>query len=76
MILDKLCESDYFDSLEIKIDLFKNKSFSHKLSHQNIHSSFWLIKVKSVHINEVSILDLNLYPFPKPISNFISIYNW
>lgn len=76
IILDKLCKSDYFDSLEIKIDLFKNKSFIHKLSHQNIHSSFWLIKVESVNVNKVNILDLNLYPFPKPISNFISICNW
>ncbi len=76
IILDKLSKTDYFDFSEIKLDLFKNKSFIHKLSHQNIYSSFWLIKVKSININQVSILDVNNYPFPKPISNFISIYNW
>lgn len=76
IILDKLYNSNYFESPEIKIDLFKNKSFVHKLSHQNIHLSFWLIKIKSIKINEVRILDLNFYPFPKPISNFISNYNW
>ena len=76
VILEKLVKSRYFDSLNMDINLYKNKSFSHKLSHQNIHSSFWIIKVKRVNMDQVKILNLSLYPFPKPISNFLSIYNW
>lgn len=76
IMLNKLNSLEYLDSSKIKLTLFQNKSFSHKLSHQNIHSSFWIIKVKRVNMDQVKILNLSLYPFPKPISNFLSIYNW
>ena len=76
IILDRLIKINYFDSSEMELFLFKNKSFRHKLSHQNIHCSFWIIKVKKIKTDFVNILNLDLYPFPKPISNFLSIYNW
>ena len=76
IMLNKLNNLEYLDSTKIKLDLFQNKSFSHKLSHQNIHSSFWLINVKRLSNDFVNISNLKQYPFPKPISNFLSSYNW
>lgn len=75
-ILNQLYEREHPDCADIKIELFNNKVYKHKLSHQNIYSCFWLINVNKITKNQVKIFDLNLYPFPKPISNFISVYNW
>ena len=75
-ILNQLYEREHPDCTDIKIELFNNKVYKHKLSHQNIYSCFWLINVNKITKNQVKIFDLNLYPFPKPISNFISVYNW
>ena len=36
----KLKEIQYLNSKDIEFYLYQNKSFSHKLTHQNIHSSF------------------------------------
>ena len=57
------------------IELFKNQHIVHKLSHQNISISFWTIKVKDIKGDSISFNKINSYPFPKPISNFLSIFN-
>ncbi len=75
-IVDQLKEIKYLDNSKKKLVLFENKSFCHKLSHQKIHYSFWLINVKKINKDQIDILDLNLYPFPKPISNFLLKFNW
>ena len=71
----------YADSLKYisikseSTELFKNQSIVHKLSHQNISISFWIIKVKSINTNYIGFNKINSFPFPKPISNFLSIFN-
>ena len=72
----KLKEIQYLNSKDIEFYLYQNKSFSHKLTHQNIHSSFWIFHVKKIKNNQTNIRNLDMYPFPKPISNFLLNYNW
>ena len=72
----KLKEIQYLNSKDIEFYLYQNKSFSHKLTHQNIHSSFWIFDVKKIKNNQTNIRNLDMYPFPKPISNFLLNYNW
>ena len=72
----KLRENKFFISKEMEFYLYQNKSFRHKLSHQNINYSFWIFDVQNIKKNQINIGDLNMYPFPKPISNFLSNYNW
>ena len=72
----KLKEIQYLNSKDIEFYLYQNKSYSHKLTHQNIHSSFWIFDVKKIKNNQTNIRNLDMYPFPKPISNFLLNYNW
>ena len=72
----KLKENKFFKSKEIEFYLYQNKSFIHKLSHQNINYSFWIFDVKNIKNNQTKIRNLKMFPFPKPISNFLLNYNW
>ena len=74
--INKQVESlEYISSQSGSIELFKNQSIVHKLSHQNISISFWIIRIKSLNTNSISFNKINSFPFPKPISNFLSIFN-
>jgi A/G-specific adenine glycosylase len=74
--INKQVESlEYISSPSGSIELFKNQSIVHKLSHQNISISFWIIRIKSLNTNSISFNKINSFPFPKPISNFLSIFN-
>jgi len=75
-LLIKLRENKFFNFKKTEFYLYKNKSFIHKLSHQKIHYSFWIFDVKKTKKNQTNIRNLNMYPFPKPISNFLLNYNW
>jgi A/G-specific adenine glycosylase len=72
----KLKENKFFNSKKNEFYLYQNKSFIHKLSHQNINYSFWIFDVKNIKNNQTNIRNLKMFPFPKPISNFLLNYNW
>ena len=75
-LLIKLKEYKSFDFQKTEFYLYQNKSFNHKLTHQNINYSFWIFNVKNIKNNKVKIKNLEMYPFPKPISNFLLNFNW
>ena len=60
---------------EYKIDalmLFNDDPRIHKLSHQHLHTRFWIADIKNDPRTDVSIEQLNDYPVPVLIENFIS----
>jgi A/G-specific adenine glycosylase len=75
-VLQKLKKNKNLDLSVSKLNLYRNKIFINKLSHQHIHCSFWIVQVKKINKNYVNITDLSSYPFPKPISNFLINYKW
>ncbi len=56
------------------IHLFNNQNVIHKLSHQKISISYWIVNVKIIKSKSTSFDKINSYPFPKPLSNFLSIF--
>jgi A/G-specific adenine glycosylase len=73
--LDAVSEliSDKFRSqYKIKgISNFNSKGKIHKLSHQHLNINFWKVKVKGEILGAVNKKDINNFPFPKVIFNFI-----
>lgn len=62
----------YKDKYPIQdISIFNPKEIIHKLSHQQLHISFWRIEVKNRLKNDVSLSKISNYPFPIVIYNFI-----
>lgn len=63
----------YKDKYQIQnISVFNQKEIIHKLSHQQLHISFWRIEVKDHLKNNISLSEISDYPFPIIIYNFIT----
>jgi len=48
----------------------------HKLSHQHLHTKFWIIEVDKLPKTSIPIKALNKYPTPVLISDFIDEFNF
>lgn len=57
-----------FNSLQ----LFNRKQIVHKLSHQHLHTKFWIIDGKMPHITSIFIEEFKSYAFPTLIDEFLS----
>jgi len=54
------------------IEKINRTNIKHKLTHQTLDLSFWKLEINSPIINGIKISDINSYPFPVPIRNFIN----
>jgi len=48
----------------------------HKLSHQHLHTTFWIIDVEKLTDNAIEISTIRSYPVPVLISNFIDTFDF
>jgi A/G-specific adenine glycosylase len=83
---EKSLKANEFHSLDLEAVLSKSIVFDyslyndidkiHKLSHQHLHTKFWIIEVEESLEKGISIKDLNKYPSPVLISHFIDEFNF
>ena len=59
------------DGLEYSNTLYNEEEIVHKLSHQHLYTSFWIVKVDTIPQNATSISKIHEYPVPIIISRFI-----
>ena len=59
------------DNNKTAVSLYNTNSIVHKLSHQHIYCKFWILNTMQEVVNSVSISDLEKYPVPMLIHNFI-----
>jgi A/G-specific adenine glycosylase len=55
--------------------LFNEAPIVHKLSHQHLHTKFWVVKTREQIPQAVPISEINNYPVPVLIENFISEFS-
>lgn len=55
---------------------FNEKTIVHKLSHQHLHTKFWIVKSEEKHSNGVSFEELKEYPVPVLIAEFINTFKF
>lgn len=55
--------------------LYNKDTIIHKLSHQHLHTKFWIINVKKLPINGVSLSKVREYAVPILIGDFIENFN-
>ena len=75
-----------FKKLDIKTSVLEGSTFDyslfnevdkiHKLSHQHLHTKFWILEVDILPANSIHISDLQSYPVPALIRDFISEFNF
>ncbi len=59
-----------------KITLFNNTPIIHKLTHQHIHTRFWIIEKTRLGGDTVHVDKIRDYPVPVLIANFINEYDF
>ncbi|MCC1482969.1 A/G-specific adenine glycosylase [Winogradskyella immobilis] len=83
---EKSISVDEFHLLKVKTYLLKDIDFDyslynktdkiHKLSHQHLHTKFWIIETKALPKEAIPFSKLKSYPTPVLISNFINEFNF
>lgn len=54
--------------------LFNESDIVHKLSHQHLHTKFWIVNLKQIQGETIPTADIKNYPVPILISNFIDVF--
>lgn len=65
-------------SKNIKADIAKHNTENvvHKLSHQHLHTTFWIVRVDEEISSGISVTDVDKYPVPVLIADFIKTFNF
>ena len=58
-------------SIETTISLFNKKEIIHKLSHQHLHTQFWIVEVNKLENATTLWKDVEKFPVPILIANFL-----
>jgi len=83
---ERSLNSEEFHLLNLKDIIINNSIFDyslyneadivHKLSHQHLYTKFWIVEVDKLPKKAIPIQDLNNYPAPVLISDFINTFNF
>ena len=58
-----------------QVELFKNQEIIHKLTHQDLHIKFWLIRTPYSPKNSTPWAKVSEYAVPKPIEVFVNTFS-
>lgn len=58
------------------ISIYNDDAVVHKLSHQHLHTKFWILEMKNMHESFIPVTDLDKYPVPVLISTFINAFKF
>ncbi|WP_411029057.1 A/G-specific adenine glycosylase [Spongiimicrobium sp. 3-5] len=53
---------------------YKDEQIVHKLSHQHLYTKFWIVKTNTVFEAGVALKEINKYPVPVLIADFINTF--
>ncbi|AUC85975.1 A/G-specific adenine glycosylase [Polaribacter sp. ALD11] len=73
----EIISSDTFIELfpeETTISLFNEKEIVHKLSHQHLYTQFWVVETKTLKNADVFWKNIQDFPVPVLIANFLEAY--
>lgn len=70
LFLEELSGQDLFKK-HFDVSLYNEVPIVHKLSHQHIHTRFWIATTNEVLQDEIPMSELENYPVPVLIANFI-----
>ncbi|WP_386409574.1 A/G-specific adenine glycosylase [Sungkyunkwania multivorans] len=59
-----------------KVSLYNDEEVIHKLSHQHLHTQFWIVLVNEIKKGAIPISNIKKYPVPILIDNFVEEFNF
>lgn len=69
-------ENSFLKSSEFDYSLYNDVDIVHKLSHQHLHTKFWIIEVDELPNQAIPIKTIKKYPTPILISDFIDGFDF
>lgn len=69
-------QSYELNDVDVDYSLYNEKDKVHKLSHQHLHTKFWIIDTEELPKNAIPITKLKHYPTSVLISDFIDEFNF
>ncbi len=67
---------EYTEGNKYSISLFNKDEIVHKLSHQHIHTKFWIVNLQSKIKNGIGITEVTDYPVSVLIANFVEEFSF
>lgn len=67
---------EHFGTSSFSITRYNEVSIIHKLSHQHLHTTFWIIKTRELPTKGINIDAIHDYATPVLIKNFIENFNF
>lgn len=78
--LENLVQEEGFQEYSLKENkepnLFNENSIVHKLSHQHIHTKFWILNCEHLPQQGIPLKKMKTYPVPRLIDKFIETYDF
>lgn len=75
-IIDHVVFKKHIGENEFFLSLFNENEIVHKLSHQYIHTKFWIVTLQSKIKNGIKKAGINDYPVPVLIANFVEEFKF
>jgi len=78
--LNELLNNETYKSISEKLKianltLYNSKTVLHKLSHKHLHTRFWIAEVSSIGDQSIKLSEIQTFPVPILIGNFISEFS-
>lgn len=75
-ILQEVEKLDFIKSETLELSLYNTTDIIHKLSHQHLHTKFWIAAVNTDLPEGIPFKKVNTFPVPILIGNFIDNFNF
>ncbi len=72
----ELLKSEKLFSESFELSLYNEKPVVHKLSHQHLYVHFWIVTTQEQFDNAIPLSELEKYPVPVLIANFIKEFSF
>jgi len=67
---------DLLEGIPFELRLYNKNAIIHKLSHQHLHTKFWIVTVDRLNTKGVLVDKIHDFPVPILIGNFIENFNF
>jgi A/G-specific adenine glycosylase len=75
-IKSKIENLDVLADMNFDVHLYNDTDIIHKLSHQHLYTKFWIVSIDKSIENGIDISNIEEYPVPILIGNFIDKFNF
>jgi len=79
LVLDDIAiryKEDFKNLISDDIQMYNNTPIVHKLSHQHLHTKFWIVDIKTDIPNKIAVEKVTEFPVPVLIADFIKAFKF